>query len=40
MKVLDDKKFVLKEVRTIISTKKKKVSRLVLHTMYKTKVSK
>ncbi|HNM27040.1 MAG TPA: hypothetical protein PKL15_16470 [Saprospiraceae bacterium] len=40
IKILEDKKFVLKEVRTITSTKKQKVSRLVLHTMYKTKVSK
>lgn len=37
---LEDKKFVVKEVRTVVSTKKKKVSRLVLHTMYKIKVSK
>jgi hypothetical protein len=39
-KTLEDKKFVVKEVRTVVSTKKKKVSRLVLHTMYKIKVSK
>ncbi len=40
MKVMDDKKFVIKEVRTIVSTKKQKISRLVFHTMYKIKVSK
>lgn len=32
--------FGIKEVRTIASTKKQKVSRLVFHTMYKMKVSK
>ena len=40
IKTLDDKKFVVKEVRTVVSTKKQKVSRLVFHTMYKIKVSK
>lgn len=40
VKVLDDKIFVIKEVRTIVSTKKQKVSRLVFHTMYKKKVGK
>jgi predicted transcriptional regulator len=40
IKVLEDKKFVIKEVRTVVSAKKQKVSRLVFHTMYKTKVSK
>lgn len=40
IKVMEDKKFVVKEVRTVVSTKKQKVSRLVFHTMYKTKVSK
>ncbi len=38
-KELDDKKIVIKEVRTITSTKKHKVSRLVFHTMYKIKKS-
>jgi len=36
-KVIENKKIVVKEVRTIQSTKKKKVSRLVFHTMYKFK---
>jgi predicted transcriptional regulator len=40
VKVLDGKKFVIKEVRTVISTKKMKASRLIFHTMYKIKVSK
>ncbi|MCC6724791.1 MAG: hypothetical protein IT258_09800 [Saprospiraceae bacterium] len=40
IKAMDDKKFVVKEIRTITSTKKKKVSRLVFHTMYKIKISK
>lgn len=40
IKVLEDKKYVVKEVRTVVSNKKQKVSRLVFHTMYKIKVSK
>lgn len=40
MKVVEHKKFVIQEVRTVVSTKKQKVSRLVLHTMYKMKISK
>ena len=40
IKVVEDKKFVIKEVRTVVSTKKQKVSRLVLHNMYKIKISK
>jgi acyl carrier protein phosphodiesterase len=40
VKVLEDKIFIIKEVRTIFSNKKQKVSRLVLHTMYKKKVGK
>jgi phage-Barnase-EndoU-ColicinE5/D-RelE like nuclease3 len=38
-KTIDNKTIVIKEVRTITSTKKKKVSRLVFHTMYKIKKS-
>lgn len=38
-KIIDDKIMVVKEVRTVTSTKKKKVSRLVFHTMYKIKKS-
>ena len=40
IKTMGDKKIVVKEVRTIISTKKQKLSRVVFHTMYKIKVSK
>lgn len=40
VKVMEDKKFIVKEVRTVTSTKKQKVSRLVFHTMYKKEVSK
>lgn len=40
IKTVNDKKIVVKEVRTIVSTKKQKISRLVFHTMYKIKVSK
>lgn len=40
IKTLDDKIYVVKEVRAITSTKKNKISRLVLHTMYKTKAIK
>jgi len=36
-KIIENKKIVVKEVRTIQSTKKQKVSRLVFHTMYKFK---
>ena len=36
-KTIDSKKIVVKEVRTVQSTKKQKVSRLVFHTMYKFK---
>ena len=39
MKVVGDKKFVVKEVRTVTSVKKMKVSRLVFHTMYKMKTA-
>jgi hypothetical protein len=37
IKRINDKIYVLKEMRTITSQKKKKVSRLVFHTMYKKK---
>ncbi|MDZ7934825.1 MAG: hypothetical protein U5M51_07665 [Emticicia sp.] len=37
---IEDKVYVLKEVRTIISKKKNKLSRLVFHTMYKIKATK
>lgn len=37
MKRIDDKMYVVKEIRTITSQKKKKISRLVFHTMYKKK---
>ena len=37
VKKIEDKIFVVKEVRTITSQKKNKVSRLVFHTMYKVK---
>ena len=40
MKIIEDKKIVIKEVRTIISTRKKKESRIVFHTMYKMKATK
>ena len=40
IKQMEDKIFVVKEVRTITSQKKKKISRLVFHTMYKTKAPK
>lgn len=36
-KTIQSKKIVVKEIRTITSTKKKKISRLVFHTMYKFK---
>jgi len=35
VKTIDNKVFVVKEVRTVTSKKKNKVSRLVFHTMYK-----
>lgn len=37
---MEDKKFVIKQVRTISSNKKRKVSRIVLHTRYKVKATK
>jgi phage-Barnase-EndoU-ColicinE5/D-RelE like nuclease3 len=40
IKKMGHKTFVIKEVRTISSLKKKKVSRLVFHTMYKIKSAK
>lgn len=40
VKTIDDKIFVIKEVRTITSNRKKKISRLVFHTMYKLKAAK
>lgn len=36
-KTIDSKKIVVKEVRTVTSSKKNKVSRLIFHTMYKFK---
>lgn len=36
-KTIQSKKIVVKEIRTITSKKKKKISRLVFHTMYKFK---
>jgi phage-Barnase-EndoU-ColicinE5/D-RelE like nuclease3 len=39
-KTIEDKIFVVKEVRTISSLRKKKVSRVVFHTMYKIKATK
>jgi hypothetical protein len=35
--IIENKKIVVKEIRTVTSTKKKKVSRLVFQTMYKFK---
>jgi phage-Barnase-EndoU-ColicinE5/D-RelE like nuclease3 len=35
IKRINDKMYVVKEIRTITSQKKKKISRLVFHTMYK-----
>ncbi len=40
VKTIDDKIFVVKEVRTVTSSRKQKVSRLVFHTMYKRKAIK
>jgi hypothetical protein len=37
IKRINDKIYVVKEIRTITSQKKKKISRLVFHTMYKKK---
>ena len=37
---IEDKIYVVKEVRTITSSKKNKVSRLVFQTMYKVKADK
>jgi len=39
-KHVEDKMYVLKEVRTVTSNKKNKISRLMLHTMYKIKATK
>ena len=36
-KIIENRKIVVKEVRTVQSSKKQKVSRLVFHTMYKFK---
>jgi hypothetical protein len=36
-KIIEHKKVVVKEIRTVTSTKKNKISRLVFHTMYKFK---
>lgn len=40
VKKIEDKIYVIKEVRTITSKKKSKISRLVFHTMYKIKATK
>jgi phage-Barnase-EndoU-ColicinE5/D-RelE like nuclease3 len=40
IKTIRDKIFVVKEVRTITSAKKHKVSRLIFHTMYKIRATK
>ena len=40
IKKIEDKIFVVKEVRTITSQKRSKINRLVFHTMYKIKASK
>jgi phage-Barnase-EndoU-ColicinE5/D-RelE like nuclease3 len=40
IKTIENKIFVVKEVRTISSLRKKKVSRVVFHTMYKIKATK
>jgi phage-Barnase-EndoU-ColicinE5/D-RelE like nuclease3 len=39
-KILEEKMFVVKEIRTTESAKKNKVSRIVFHTMYKKKATK
>jgi hypothetical protein len=38
-KIIENKLFVIKEVRIVTSTKKNKVNRLVFHTMYKIKAT-
>jgi hypothetical protein len=40
VKNIDNKTFIVKEIRTISSTKKHKLSRLMFHTMYKVKANK
>ena len=40
IKTISDKIFVVKEIRTITSQKKGKISRLVFHTMYKIRATK
>ena len=40
VKTIENKTFVVKEVRSIASSRKKKLSRLVFHTMYKIKAAK
>ena len=40
VKTIENKTFVVKEVRSITSSRKKKLSRLVFHTMYKVKAAK
>ena len=40
VKTIENSVFVLKEVRTVTSVRKQKVSRLVFHTMYKLKATK
>ena len=40
VKTIENKVFVLKEVRTVTSIRKQKVSRLVFYTMYKLKAAK
>ena len=40
VKTIENKTFVVKEVRSITSSRKKKLSRLVFHTMYKIKAAK
>jgi hypothetical protein len=38
-KIIENKLFVIKEVRIVTSTKKNKLNRLVFHTMYKIKAT-
>ena len=40
VKTIESKTFVVKEVRNITSSRKKKLSRLIFHTMYKIKAAK
>ena len=40
VKTIENKTFVVKEVRSITISRKKKLSRLVFHTMYKVKAAK